>query len=418
MNQFNNTFAFIPVASMITPVPAEQIAVNLQEALSVMGGSRIKKEEISAAMPVVYVVLTGGTENEILNLHNERKKAFPHEPLILAAHPSNNSLPAAVETLARIKMEGGQGKIFYIDGPAGEKAFTELSRMLTACIVYHQMVSAKIGLVGNPSDWLVASSPDPGSLKKTWGVTVDSIDISELTEGVSSIPEEDIEQECLELVNNAADVIEPSPKELVDVVKVNAALKKIIASRNVSAVSVRCFDLVTGLKTTGCFALSKLNDEGITAGCEGDLVSTVGMLWIKNLTGRTVWMANPARVNPEDNTIVLAHCTVPVTMVEEYTLRSHFESGLGVGIQGSFKKDNVTLVRIGGKELEKIWIAEGSIIRIGTEEDLCRTQVTIKLSLEYKSEDILNEPLGNHILMVTGKYAAPLREYWDLFVKH
>ena len=129
MDQFNNTFAFIPVASFITPVPPEQIAVDLQEALSVMGGSRISKEEIISGMPVVYVVLTGGTENEILDLHNERKKAFPHEPLILAAHPSNNSLPAAVEILAKIKMDGGKGKIFYMDGPAGEKAFTELSKM-------------------------------------------------------------------------------------------------------------------------------------------------------------------------------------------------------------------------------------------------------------------------------------------------
>lgn len=418
MDLNSSAFGFFPSASIITPVPPEQIAVDLQESFSVMGGIRIGKEEIISGMPLVFLVLTGGTEKEIHDLYTERKKYFPQEPLILAAHPSNNSLPAAVETLARIKLDGGKGKIFYFDGPAGEKTFTELRKMLDLCSVYHKIASSRIGLVGNPSDWLIASSPDPESVKRTWGAGVYQIGINELIEGVTAVSEDEIEEECLNLVNNAADVVEPSPKELVDVVKVNTALKKIIARHNVTSLSVRCFDLVTDLQTTGCFALSKLNDDGIIAGCEGDMVSTVGMLWVKHLTERPVWMANPARVNPDDNTLVLAHCTVPVSMVEDYTLRSHFESGLGVGIQGSFKKENVTLVRIGGRELEKIWIAEGSIIRIGSEESLCRTQVTVKLSPGYKSEDILNEPLGNHILMVTGRHASALDEYWRLFVKN
>jgi hypothetical protein len=32
--------------------------------------------------------------------------------------------------------------------------------------------------------------------------------------------------------------------------------------------------------------------------------------------------------------MVLAHCTVPRTMVRAYDVRTHFESGLGVAVAG------------------------------------------------------------------------------------
>lgn len=38
---------------------------------------------------------------------------------------------------------------------------------------------------------------------------------------------------------------------------------------------------------------------------------------------------------------------------KNYNLRSHFESGIGVGIQGTLENEKVTLLRIGGKRMEK-----------------------------------------------------------------
>ena len=109
-------------------------------------------------------------------------------------------------------------------------------------------------------------------------------------------------------------------------------LGELAREHRLDALTVRCFDLVLDHKTTGCFALAQLLDDGVIAGCEGDVVSTVGMLWARELLGSTPWMANPAQLDPERNTLWLAHCTVPRSLVASYGLRSHFESGLGVGI--------------------------------------------------------------------------------------
>lgn len=200
-----------------------------------------------------------------------------------------------------------------------------------------------------------------------------------------------------------------------DVVKVYLALKKVVQEQKLDALTLRCFDLVLGLKTTGCFGLSQLTDEGIIAGCEGDLVSTVGLMWARELLGLTPWMANPAQLDAEKNELWLAHCTVPRGIVEDYSLRSHFESGLGVGIQGTLANGPVTLLRIGGKQMEELWLAEGEIMEAGDSEDLCRTQARIKLSAG-KISDLLEAPLGNHIVMVQGHHLKRLHDWWRLMI--
>ena len=76
-------------------------------------------------------------------------------------------------------------------------------------------------------------------------------------------------------------------------------------------------------------------------------------MWAHELLELTPWMANPAQLDPARNMLWLAHCTVPRSLVESYRLRSHFESGLGVGIQGALPAGPVTLLRIGGKKMDR-----------------------------------------------------------------
>ncbi len=119
-------------------------------------------------------------------------------------------------------------------------------------------------------------------------------------------------------------------------------LKALAESRRLDALTLRCFDLVTGLGATGCYALSRLADEGLDSGCEGDIPSIIGLCWLKALSGRPAWMANPSDVEMgEKCRILLAHCTVPRTMLDSYGVRSHFESGLGVAIAVALALHNI-----------------------------------------------------------------------------
>lgn len=413
----NTKFGFIPVSSSITHMPIEEIAGELIPSLHSLGGEQFTAATTNSALPFFYFIVTGGTEEKVLQFRQERKKIVKNEPVILLAHPGNNSLPAAMEILARLNQDGEKGKIIYLDDNTNKGWHDELEKIVKHHIVFYQLNNTKLGLIGEPSDWLVASTPELSTIKNVWGPSVIKISLEELKSLIDEVKEEQISDDLHSLTVRATEIKEPSKKEMKSVIKVYSALKQLIKKYEFTAISVRCFDLVTDLKTTGCVALSKLNDEGIVAGCEGDLVSTLGMLLANFLTDQIVWMANPVQLDESNNSIWLAHCTVPMSMVENYKLRSHFESGLGVGIQGELSKGKVTILRLGGKNLEKIWTSNGEIIESGSSENLCRTQVKVKLHGSAKVSDLLTSPLGNHILLIRGSYAKELMEWWETFIE-
>lgn len=414
----NTKFVFSPISSSITQIPIEEMIGDLLPPLHYLGGEQFSDEMVNLSIPNFYLIVTGGTEEKVLKLQSKRKKVFENEPVILLAHPGNNSLPASLEILARLHQEGEKGKIVYIDDNTNKNWQDELEKIVKHLTVFHNLRKTKIGLVGDPSDWLVASMPDFTTIKNIWGPTVIKIDLEELKFLIAEIKEEQISDDHHYFINRADEIKEPSKKELKSVVRVYAALKQLIQKYKLTSVSVRCFDLVTDLKTTGCYALSKLNNDGIVAGCEGDLVSTLGMTWANYLTDQIIWMANPAQLDESNNSIWLAHCTVPTSMVENYKLRSHFESGLGVGIQGELSKGKVTILRIGGKNLDKIWVSNGEILETGLSENLCRTQVKVKLHGSAKASDLLTSPLGNHLLLMRGSHAKELLEWWEMFIEY
>lgn len=409
-------FTFIPVMSVLHNEAALNALVEAyRPAFARIGGAAAADDgtQRPRPLPCVLFVVTGGTEQRILDLWAAGRA--PDEPLFLVAHPGHNALPAALEVLARLQQLGIPGHIFYLAGPEDEVGLARLDAALHDLDVRRGLRAARIGLVGAPSEWLVASSPDSDTVRQSWGPQVVVIDMEDLYEALEAVDEAAVAAQQASLVAAATEVCEPSPKALADVARVYLALRQLVEQYGLNALTVRCFDLVLARQTTGCFALAQLNDEGVIAGCEGDLVSAVGMLWAYRLLGQLPWMANPARLDEARNTLWLAHCTVPRSLVQQYRLRSHFESGLGVGLQGTLATGPVTLLRLGGPRLERLWLAEGHIKQSGDAEDLCRTQIEVRLT-QGEVGELLRAPLGNHLIVIQGHHAVRLQAWWETYI--
>lgn len=406
-------FGFIPVVPPFAGAGQnEAVVAPYMERLAALGGTRRSAEDLGDPAPLVYLMATGGTEGALLALHEQRQALVPGEPVVLVAHPGNNSLPASLEVLARLQQDGAQGRIVYLRGADDERGFSSLDEALHDVGVRAGLRSARIGLVGAPSDWLVASSPDPAVVSDVWGPEVVPISMEDLDAAMEAASGDAVAIGAASLAGGATDAVEPSAEDLAGVSRVHEGLRALVATHRLDALTLRCFDIVLARSTSGCFALSELTDAGVISGCEGDLVSTVGLLWAKLLTGEVPWMANPSEVDEDGNSLVLAHCTVPRTLVESYRLRSHFESGLGIGIQGQLPLGSVTLLRIGGSMMDALWLAEGEVVSTGNAENLCRTQVRVTLS-RGNVGDLLSAPLGNHIVLVYGHHADRLASWWE-----
>lgn len=350
------------------------------------------------------LILTGGTEREVLKLVSQLPS-----PTLLIAHAGHNSLPAALEVLARIRQDGGEGEILF--GPPQAIA-AGLERELVVARAWEGLRFSRVGLIGEPSDWLVASDVDRAFLKGQLGIELVSIGIDELVERIQSASPS--RGDVARFTKGAQAFGEPSKEDLRAAVAVYTALRALVEEHRLSACAVRCFDLVSRLRTSGCYALSRLNDEKIPSGCEGDLQALFSMYVGLLLSSRPGFMGNVAAVDTQARTVTLAHCTCPLSLAASYGIRSHFESGTGVGIAAQIPQGPCTLFRLGGERLDHLFVREGAIEGTSEREDLCRTQVSVSVSETI--DPLLTAPLGNHHVLLPGHHQETIERFFRRFL--
>lgn len=396
-------FRFGVVASPLhDPADVERIVAPVTERLAGLGGVRDDDPSAGTDQPYAVVVATGGTEAEVLDLLARRPLTTPREPVILVTHRLHNSLPASLEALARLRQDGRHGRIVQSED------LDDLTTTIADIVALQRLRRVRLGLVGKPSEWLVASVPDRVGVRERWGIDLVDVDIAPVIADHQAAPRAGGPV----AVKFSRRRPEPSD-ELEKASALHPALLTAIDDAQVDAVTVRCFDFLGDLATSGCVALAELNDTGTVAGCEGDIAGAVAMLIARHLLDQASWIANPSVIDRAAGRLVLAHCTVAPSLVEDLELHTHFESGIGIGLRGTFAPGPVTLLRIGGRELEGHWFADGEILTAGDAPDLCRTQVTLDVDPE-RLELLLTAPLGNHIVMVRGHHRDRLERWWHL----
>lgn len=327
----------------------------------------------SHPLSLIYV-RTGGTEGIFLRLLPTLLEKS-RQPFYLLTSGKSNSLAASMEILSYLRQKGIQGEILHGSNAYITGRIATLARVAEA---RQQLAGKKLGVIGRPSDWLISSGTDYGVVRERLGIEL--VDISM--------------QELLDAIDDCA---------------IYEGLKKVICAHQLNGFTLRCFDLLTALKSTGCLALAKLNSEGYVAGCEGDVPAMLSMMIARSLTGVSGFQANPARINPDTGELLFAHCTIPLDMVERYELDTHFESGIGVGVRGYMKEGPVTLFKVSG-DLKRSFVAEGKLVGSTAEPDLCRTQQVIQLSDASQASYFLTNPIGNHHIVIPGHIGSLLKE--------
>ena len=406
-------FNYIPIASKLHDRRSlSALLAGHEKALAGIGGQRTDGDVADAAGIPFYFIQTGGTENDVIRRYRSRSQQGRGGPLLLIAHPAHNSLPAALEILAQVQQEGRSGRIYLLKGRDDVQTLAEIEQTARCVEANARLAADRLGLIGASSDWLVASSQHPETITKRFGTWVLPLTVEELRAYIARDPTPQDGPE-FDVWEKAAAKDGVTREAFSRTAGVYRGLKALVKNYRLSAVTVRCFDLVIQDGTTGCLALSRLADEGITAGCEGDIPSVVILRWLWHLVGKAGWMANPSDVDVRKGELLLAHCTVPLGLVGNHRLKTHFESGLGIGIDGEFPAGPVTILRLGGVNLERWWGAEGTLYESRHAPDLCRTQVRVRIPPPAAGE-LLEAPLGNHVVLIPGHVKNLFREAFEL----
>lgn len=412
-----------------------QKRMEVIEALKALGDVSIFKNSSPASCGIesateeivnVAYILTGGTESLFIKLFGENCSRLGNITIISDAY--HNSLAASQEICTWLYNNGVQHRHIHIPLHSPDATLNRLPTLLCAespapqrC-EYNVGVAATsadalvkalggctIGLIGEASPWLIASGIDKEVLSKRCGVSFREISIGTLADGYLKYRElwknhtlsAGARAELDEVLCRFSCSLEGdrTTEDLSDAAIMYLALASICKEEHLDAVTVKCFDLLSSCKTTACLALALLNDNGIIAGCEGDIPSICTMLAIYKALGRPSFMANPASIDSDNLSIDFAHCTIPTVMVESCTLPSHFESGIGIGINGEVPLGNYTLCKLSGKTLERSLICNGRLVKGEYLSNRCRTQVRFIFESKAEFDAFSKARVGNHIIL-------------------
>ena len=347
----------------------------------------------------IIFIETGGSEQKFI-LDVDKLK----QPIILLSNCKNNSLPACFEIKTYLESKEKECVLLFGEEANIANSIKHISKIMQA---KHSIEHATLGVIGKPSDWLIASTVNYEEAKKRYGVTLIDIESSELKEEINkgmltSIPRLE------ELQNSGYD-----KDTLNGALLIYSGLKRIIEKYKLNGFSLRCFDLIEEYKNTACLAFAILNEEGYIATCEGDVPSMLSMLLIKEATNQPSFQANPSKIDIKESNILFAHCTIPFNMLQKYELMTHFESGLGIGVRGTLDKNRITIFKI-APNLKDALCVTGNIKENLTLPNYCRTQILVNLERDELFE-FLKESFGNHVLIAYNDIAEDILTLFHFF---
>ena len=347
----------------------------------------------------VIFIRTGGSEGLF-------KQVFPtlSGNILLLTSGKSNSLAASLEILSFLNQNGRRGEVLHGSAEYIAGRIETLARVNRA---RKELRGQKLGIIGKPSDWLIASQPDKQAVKEKLEMELIDIDIRELIGLAKESSQNPLPDYAAGIVAGLRkDAPEAVRKYVEGAINIYAALKSLVAEYDLSGLTLRCFDLLDALGNTGCLALALLNSEGIPSSCEGDVPALLSMAIGNALTGRSGFQANPSQIDPGAGRMLLAHCTVPFNMVEKYSYNTHFESGIGVAVHGEMTEGDVTVFKTSA-DLGRMFCEEAILIENQYGRDLCRTQVLLQMMNPGVLTDyFLRNPIGNHHIVFSGSHKS------------
>ena len=315
-------------------------------------------------------------------------------PYYLLTYGSSNSLAASLEILTFLKNNCKKSEVLHGN-------YDYIAERII-CLYEHKPSEKvyRLGVFGKPSDWLISSDVDYKKVKEIFNIELIDVDQDEIINDIKLASS--IDEEISKYVYDKV--------EISKALKIYEGLKKTVVRYNLDGFTIRCFDILSAIKSSACLALALFNKDDVVASCEGDIPAMLTAFLLKLSLDTHAFQANPQWIDPVNNEIYFAHCTLPLDMCSKYELDTHFESGIGVGIHGEMIEGPVTIVKI-GSGLNEFYCEEGELLLNEYRKDRCRTQVKIKMNAPVKY--FLSSSLGNHHQIIYGHHKNEIKEYLE-----
>jgi hypothetical protein len=265
--------------------------------------------------------------------------------------------------------------------------------------------------------WPLRISGGVDSIKNRFGMEIEYVKSNETIKRWNDVKEEKLKATAEEWIKNAKEIIEPEKDDVIAVARLYVAMKDLLEERNAQALTMAYGDDPLPVP---CFAYVNLRDEGIPAGCEGDILSLLTMVMLHYLTDKPAFMGNIEAEPNDGTTLVIGHCVGPrkmagyETMPVPYILRDYHEEKFTGSLTAYVEMkvgQKVTICRLSG-DLKTMFCTTGVITGQKDVPGDCRDIVKVKID---NARDFIHRTSGCHHVMVYGDYREKIRELNKLF---
>jgi len=146
----------------------------------------------------------------------------------------------------------------------------------------------RLALIGYAAMGMYPGTFDHVLMRRHIGPDVEHLDTYSLIRAAEAMPEDAVTSTAEELRRKAD--IRVTDDRLMKAARLSAGLRQLVQEGGFDAVNVKCqYELSQQYGMTACIPTSLISDDGIIAGCEGDVVITVTMCLLNYLAGDTVY---------------------------------------------------------------------------------------------------------------------------------
>ena len=222
---------------------------------------------------------------------------------------------AYMEASAFLKKMGKPLARFY--GGPDDDSFRHLRAFVLAAVAVANLRRLNFGWIGQGtgSAGILDGAFDENAFAKTTGLTFLKLGLDELFERYRTTPNprDPAQEERLRSLGVSTDALtalrQADPRAVDDSLRLLLALWDMVADHNLGALSLRCFpEFRENDVPSPCLAIAILNQNGVTASCEGDVLSGVSMHLLSALSQRPATIVDVFARDDSLNAIELFHC--------------------------------------------------------------------------------------------------------------
>jgi len=304
--------------------------------------------------------------------------------------------------------------MYYYSELGNEQVTRDAVVYATGCAMRNRLRGTRIGVVGSRTQGMTPTAVDEVEILRLFGVQLIHFGFDELLANANNISQNAAEEAWRE-VSTAAKEVSSGHEAGLAAMKNYLAAKQLVQTLDLHALSIGAYPHCQG---TMCLPIALLNDEGIIAGCEGDVNSTLSMVLLSLLSDAPVHFGEMLEIDEAANTVVTSHCGAGAPSLANssgFVLCPVRLANDGVCIRYSAKTGPVTYVNlVGRKENYRLGAFEGEAVTTGMVFEGNPLKIHMKTSFHTIIKLVAENGFGHHWMTGYGHYSEILQAFCRL----